>query len=207
MNDTTSRPAPVAPGARITTYDGTDHAMHNNRLITDYAFSRNRAPSGGVVSEREFGDTHYGAPVFGYTVRSYQVSDRDGYPMDVVEFIKELPNPAAEADKRLILDTAAPISQRLAAFERHNERASGDLVEPVTWMRHHLYVVEYFTRVACCTHDAHYASRYASVTDDNGLTTHTMPYCGECMVHLRRSADDSGHTVNESPVLRIGQHD
>lgn len=207
MNDTASRVLSV-PTDRVTTYDGTNHPLHNNRLITDYAFSRERSPSRGVTSEREFNDAHYGAPVFGYTIRSYQVTDPGGHPMDVVEFIKELSNPAAEADKRLILDTDAPAPERLAAFQRHNDRASGDLVEPATWMRHHLYVVEYFTRTSCITHPAHYAQRYASVIDPEGGTeTITSPYCGECMYHLRRSADNSGMETHESPALRIGQHD
>lgn len=202
----TSRPAPVMPGDRVTTYDGTPHPLHNSRVVTDYAFGRNRGSS-GVISGREFGEVHYGAPVFGYTVRTYEVTDRDGYPMDVVEFIKELPNPAAEADQFLILDTDAAHEDRMAAFERHNARASGNLVEPTTYLRHHLYVVEYFTRVACITHEHAHAQHYASVTDDAGFTTLPMPYCGECMYHLRRSADQASHTVNESPALRIGQHE
>lgn len=70
-----------------------------------------------------------------------------------------------------------------------------------------LFATYYFTRVACCTHDAHYAERYASVTDQGGVTTIAQPYCGECMYQLRRSARASGMTVNESEPLLIGQHD
>jgi hypothetical protein len=70
-----------------------------------------------------------------------------------------------------------------------------------------LFHTEYFTRVPCVTHDAYYAQRYASVTDQGGVTTIAQPYCGECMHHLRRSARESYMTVNESEPLLIGQHD
>jgi hypothetical protein len=70
-----------------------------------------------------------------------------------------------------------------------------------------LFHTEYFTRVACLSDCAGYAQAYASVTDQDGVTTVASPYCGECLHHLRRSADDSGMTLNLSEPLLIGQHD
>src|SRR5512139_1237595 len=67
----------------------------------------------------------------------------------------------------------------------------------------YFFHTEYFTRVPCCTHDAYYASHYASVTDSDGVTTIPAAYCHECMDHFRCSAKDSGMTVNESEPLRI----
>jgi hypothetical protein len=196
MKPTTTRPV----------LDTSNLPMHNSTTITDYAFNRDRSPSGGIVSQQELNDALYSAPTFGYTVDQWSVTDPDGHPMDVVRMVKSA-NPAAEADKRLILDTAAEITTRMAAFERHNNRAAGTHADPLTWTTHHLYVIRYFTRVECYTDDGHYAARYATVTDDNGVTTHPRPYCGTCLRHLYRSADDAGHTVTESAPLRIGQHD
>lgn len=72
----------------------------------------------------------------------------------------------------------------------------------------HLFHTEYFTRVACPTHNTRYAACYASVTNhETGVTTLPRPYCDDCMKHLDRSARDSGMTVNRSEPLIIGQHD
>lgn len=70
-----------------------------------------------------------------------------------------------------------------------------------------LFHTEYFSRVACVTHEASYAQRYASVDDGAGIATIASPYCGMCLVHLRRSAKDSGMTISESEPMYIGQHD
>lgn len=69
-----------------------------------------------------------------------------------------------------------------------------------------LYATYYFTRVACATHDAHYAVHFASVTDEDGCTTIAAPYCDWCVTSLRRSARDTGMTLNLSETMRIGQH-
>lgn len=87
------------------------------------------------------------------------------------------------------------------------QRCRFDILLNVAGEMIHLFHTEYFTRVACCTHDAHYATHYASVTDQDGVTTIPAAYCGECMIQIRRSARDSGMTVNTSERLRIGQHD
>lgn len=71
----------------------------------------------------------------------------------------------------------------------------------------HHYLTEYFTRVPCPAHDAYYAAYYASVTDQDGVSTIPAPYCDECIRHLRRSAREAGMTLNLSEPLRIGQHD
>lgn len=189
-------------------WHGETLTLHNDRTITDYAFSRHLSPSGGVVTEREFDDVWYGRPVFGYVTREWNVTDPDGYPMDVVELIKELPNANAEADKRLILDTDARTLDRLDAFERHNSRASGDLVEPVSYTTHHLYVIHYYTRIPCFTHEERYASAYACITDpDDDTTTIPQAYCGECLGHLADSAERSHMVLNTFGKLRVGQHD
>ncbi len=70
-----------------------------------------------------------------------------------------------------------------------------------------LFHTEHWTRVVCCTHDAYYADYYASVSDEDGCTTIAAPYCDECLHHLRRSAKDTGMTLNLSERLLIGQHD
>jgi hypothetical protein len=188
------------------TLDTSGLTMHNSTTITDYAHDRDRSPSRGIVSQQEFNDALYGARTFGYTVHTWYVTDPEGHPMEVVRMVKST-NPAAEADKRLILDTDADWDDRCAALERHDMRASGTHTDPLTWTTRHLYVVRYFTRVPCVTHDGRYASQYATVTDETGYATKAAAYCGECLRHLYRSADDNGHIVTESAPLRIGQHD
>lgn len=69
-----------------------------------------------------------------------------------------------------------------------------------------LFETSYFTRVACLSDCAGYAQRYASVTDQDGVVTIASPYCGDCMISLRKSARGSGMTLNLSEPLRIGQH-
>lgn len=71
----------------------------------------------------------------------------------------------------------------------------------------HLFHTEYFTRVACLSDCAGYAQHYASITDQDGVTTDASPYCGDCLYALRTSARHSFMTVNESEPLLIGQHD
>lgn len=70
-----------------------------------------------------------------------------------------------------------------------------------------LFATYYFTRVACLSDCAGYAERYASITDQDGVTTIASPYCGECLYQLRRSASRSGMTLNLSEPLIIGQHE
>ena len=69
-----------------------------------------------------------------------------------------------------------------------------------------LYATYRFTRVPCITHPETYARYYASVTDQDGVTTIASPYCGWCMTGVRNSATDAGMTVNASEPLHIGQH-
>lgn len=69
-----------------------------------------------------------------------------------------------------------------------------------------VFETAYFTRTACLTHDGRYAVCYASITDQDGVTTIASPVCGGCLSDLRRSARDSGMTLNLSEPLRIGQH-
>lgn len=69
----------------------------------------------------------------------------------------------------------------------------------------HLYVTEYFTRVACCAGDwcYSYASQYALVFKDGEPTTDgPLPYCER---HL--DMIDSDLTVVKSEPLLIGQHE
>lgn len=62
------------------------------------------------------------------------------------------------------------------------------------------------TRVACVTHPHRYADRYASVTDQDGVTTVPASFCDECLWHLQESARASDMTLNESEALLVGQH-
>jgi hypothetical protein len=87
------------------------------------------------------------------------------------------------------------------------QRCRFDMIVNVGGVVVNLYHTEYFTRVPCCTHDAHYAVYYASVTDGDGVTTIPGPYCDECMIMIRQSVKDSGMVLNLSERLRIGQHD
>lgn len=81
------------------------------------------------------------------------------------------------------------------------------IVNKNTGVISYLFHTEYFTRVPCILHDAHYASYYASVTDgETGETTTPAAYCDECMILMRRSTRDQGDTVNTSEPLHIGQH-
>lgn len=88
-----------------------------------------------------------------------------------------------------------------------DQRCRFDMITDPDGKVTHLFHTEYFTRVGCVTHEAHYADAYASVTDENGVTTLAQPYCDECVHHLRRSAEESGMTLNLSETLLIGQHD
>jgi hypothetical protein len=81
------------------------------------------------------------------------------------------------------------------------------IVTRATGVVSYLFHTEYFTRVPCITHPDSYARYYASVTDQDGVTTIASPYCGWCMTGVRNSARAAGMTVNESEPLLIGQHD
>jgi len=90
---------------------------------------------------------------------------------------------------------------------RSGQRCRFDMLTKHDGTMVHLFHTEYFTRVACLTHDASYASRYVSIVDQDGVATVTSPYCGMCVAHLHRSAQDSGMTVRQSEPLYTGQHD
>lgn len=71
-----------------------------------------------------------------------------------------------------------------------------------------LFHTEFFTRVACATHEERYAEWYVSVTDpESGVTTVVQPCCDECVGHLRESAVMAGMVLNLSGRLHTGQHD
>lgn len=203
MND-----SPTASTTRdaVSTLDGTGLVMFNSRVITDCAHSRHLSPGKGVTTPKELATTYKYADTFGYTVHEWETADRQGYPLSVIQFVKVEKTEAAKADERTILDSSLAWPDRRDALARLDARFSGDLIEEPNWRIAHCYVIEYYTRVPCATHSGHYASNYASVTDEDGVTTIPQPYCGWCMTLLRQSADDAGHTVNESVSLRIGQH-
>lgn len=87
------------------------------------------------------------------------------------------------------------------------QRCRFDVLYNVHGVVVNFFHTQYFTRVTCITDDASYASRYASVIDQDGMATVASPYCGFCLVHLHRSAEETGMTVRESEPLYIGQHD
>jgi hypothetical protein len=86
------------------------------------------------------------------------------------------------------------------------QRCRFDVLYNVHGVAVHFFHTEYYTRVPCATH-GDYAAYYASITDQDGVTTVPNPYCDECVDLLRRSAEDSGMTLNLSEPLLIGQHD
>lgn len=86
------------------------------------------------------------------------------------------------------------------------QRCRFDVIINPDGVTSHLFHTEYFTRVPCATHGAYYARAYVSITDENGLTTVPQPCCGECVHMQRRSAKESGMTLNLSETLLIGQH-
>lgn len=88
----------------------------------------------------------------------------------------------------------------------NGQRCRFDMIVNADGVVVNLFHTEYFTRVPCITHDAHYARAYASITDYDGVTTIASPYCDECLRSLRRSAKDAEMTFNESEPLHIGQH-
>lgn len=74
----------------------------------------------------------------------------------------------------------------------------------------HLYVTEYWTRVACGRGDwCHsYASHYTVISNTDGDESNAVPYCDRHVDDMRRHVNDvPSLTLHLSERLFVGQHD